>query len=309
MATAQKGIFPKQMDRDIVDMVMDSIQTSYSEYEKIAYQSDIPKGKEMRYAEITGLGDVESISEGGRPAFDVPEEGNEDAVEASKYGLGFMITEEMMDDDYHGKIMKVPATLGNAAVDKVNTLFFSLFNDGNDVATSADGAYLFADAHTTLKSGDTIDNLGAAALSETSFQAAFEYFDNLVDHAGRPTMVEGDHLMVAVANRWMANRLAKQEGGISTSGTAPDLSGNDMTTNPSNGYVNGWTVGVYKYLTADAPWFFVKKNQEYGPGLYWKKRITTQSADDWQTDTRMYKVTFRVVAKAFDYRGVYGSFT
>jgi len=307
MATAHRGIFPKQMDRDIIDMFTDRLATRYSEYERIAKQKDIPKGKEYRAAEITGLGDVEEIGEGGRPVFDVPAEGNEKGVEATKYGLGFMITEEMMDDDYHGKIAGVSSSLGEAAVDKINTLYFDLFNSGNDTHTSWDSAYIFADAHTTLKSGDTIDNLGAAALSETALQGAFEYYDDLVDGNGRPTMIEGDCLMIPPDLRWMGNRLLRQMGGISTSGTAPDLSGNDMTTNPQNGYVNGWELQILKYLTSATNWFFISK-EYHQMMLLWKKRITMQSSDDFQTDTRLYKVTFRMKAAAFDYKGVYGYF-
>lgn len=307
MATTHRGIFPKQMDRDIVDMFMDKLAERYSEYEYAAKQKDFPKGKEYRAAEITGLGDVEEIGEGGRPTFDVPAEGNEKGVEATKYGLGFMVTEEMLDDDFHGKVKGVSSTLGDAAVDKVNTLFFSLFNDGDDTHTAWDGSYIFANDHTTLKSGDTIDNLGAAALSETSLQAAFEYYDDLVDGAGRKTMVEGDHLMIPVELRWMGNRLLRQMGGISAASDTAEVSGNDMTTNPQNGYVNGWDLRVYKYLTSATNWFFISKKY-HEMMLLWKKRITMQSSDDFQTDTRMYKVTFRMKAAAFDYKGVYGYF-
>lgn len=297
------------MDRDIIDMFMDRLATRYSEYERSSIkQKDIPKGKEYRAAEITGLGDVEEIGEGGRPAFDVPEEGNEKGVEATKYGLGFMITEEMMDDDYHGKIKGVSGTLGDAAVDKVNVLAFDLYNSGNDTHTSWDGEYIFANSHTTLKSGDTIDNLGGAALSETALQAAFEYYDDLVDGAGRKTMIEGDHLMVPTELRWMGNRLLKQAGGYTDNSTdKPSLGDNDMTTNPSNGYVNGWTLGIYKYLTSSTNWFFIS-SEYHQMMLLWKKRVTMQSSDDFQTDTRMYKVTFRCKAAAFDYKGVYGYF-
>jgi hypothetical protein len=293
------------MDRDIVDMFFDKIAGRYSEYERIAKQKDFPKGREYRAAEITGIGDVEEIGEGGRPVFDVPEEGNEKGVEATKYGLGFMITEEMMDDDFHGKIMKVPPTLADAAVDKVNTLYFDMFSSGDDTHTSWDSAYIFA-THTTLKSGDSVTNLGTAALSETAFQAAFEYYDDLVDGAGRKTSIEGDHLMVATDLRWMGNRLLRQAGGISAADTnAVNMGLNDMTTNPENGYVNGWTLGVYKYLTAATDWFFVSRKY-HEMMLLWKKRITMQSSDDFQTDTRMYKVTFRVKPACFDFRGVYG---
>ena len=309
MATAHRGIFPRQMDRRIVDMFMDKLTSRYSEYEKIAKQENFPKGREYRAAAISGLGDVETINEGGRPTFDIPAEGNEKAVEATKYGLGFMITEEMVDDDFHGKIEGVVSTLSDAAVDKVNKEFYDLFINGNDTHRSWDNKYIVANDHTTLKSSTTLNNLGAAALSETAFQAAFEYFDNVVDEAGRKTDIEGDCLLVPVKLRWMANRLLRQMGGYTdNTDDKPSLGLNDMTTNPENGYVNGWQLYVLKYLTDDADWWFISKKY-HEMKLLWKKRITMQSSDDWQTDTKMYKVTFRVKAAAFDYRGVYGYYS
>jgi hypothetical protein len=306
MAIAQRSLFPKQMDRDIIDMYMDRLAKYPSEYEGVAKQENFPKGREYRAAEISGLGSVEVIGEGGRPAFDTPVEGHEKAVEAVKYGLGYMITEEMMDDDYHGKIKGVAGTLADSAKDMVNVRFFSLFNDGNDTHTSWDGSYVFA-AHTTMKSGGTLTNIGTSALAETTFQAAFEYYDKLTDEAGRKISVKGDRLLVPTELRWMANRLANQRGGISTSGTAPNLGLNDMTTNPSNGYVDPWQVVVCRYLTASTAWFFIS-SKDHDARLLWKKKITLQSSDDWQTDSRLYKVTFRVVPAVFDYKGMYGAF-
>lgn len=307
MATAQRGLFPLQMDRDIVDMFMDRLSTSYSEYEGVAKEKPFPKGRFYSAAEISGLGPVAEIGEGGRPEYDVPAEGNNKSVEAVKYGLGYMITEEMRDDDYHGKILEPAGTLAASAKDKVNELFFSLFNDGDDTHTSWDGAYVFADTHTRLKGGANVDNKGAAALSETALQAAFEAYDNMEDESGRKINIQGDLLLVPTALRWMAGRLANQFGGISTSGTAPNMSGNLMTVNPEHGIVPGWSYKVCKYLTVATNWFFISK-ADHQALLLWKKKITLQNADDFQTDTRMYKVTFRVKPAVFDYKGLYGYF-
>jgi hypothetical protein len=299
--------FPYQMDKVIDDMFMDRLEDYPSEYEQVAKIENFPKGRYYTAAEISGLGDVRLISEGGRVEFDTPVEGHRKQVEAVKYGLGFQVTEEMVDDDFHDKISQVAGTLAESAKEKVNIEFFSLFNDGNDTHTAWDSAYIFADAHTTLKSGDTIDNLGASALSETTFQAAKEYFDGLVNEAGRKAYVRPDMLLVPTELQWMANRLQMQTGAISTSGVVPDMSGNLNTANPSNGFVDPWKVFVSRYLT-DAETWFLLSSKDHQMKLLWKKQITLESSDDFHTGARMYKVTMRFYPACFDYKPVYGAF-
>ena len=308
MAMTHRGLLPKQFDRKIIDMIYDRLSTQYSEYSGIAKEMEMPKGREYRAAEVAGLRDLEVIPEGGRPTFDVPVEGNEKAVEVVKYGLGMVVTEEMVADDYHDKALQAAAMLGEAAVDWVNKLYFDLFNNGNDTHTSWDGQYIYSASHTVLKTGATFSNLDSTALSETAFQAAFEHYDNLPSSTGRKTDIEGDQLLVPTKLRWMANRLLKQAGGISATGSnAVNMGLNDMTTNPGNGYVNGWTLHVLKYLTSETNWFFLSKKYQDNR-LLWKKRITVDSFDDPHTDSRMYKVTLRTVPATFDAKGSYGSF-
>lgn len=301
--------YPYQTDKEIDDMFTDYLMEYPSEYERAAsggQSKPLGKGRYYTVAQISGLGDVVAIPEGGRVTFDTPVEGHYKQVQASKYGLGFAETEEMEEDDFHGKIPSVVESLSASAMDKVNIDYFSLFNDGNDTHTAWDAAYVFADSHTTMKSGDTIDNLGAAALSETSLQAAFEYFDNLVDEAGRKVNLKLDAVWVPTALQWTGHRLRNQMGGISTSGTAPNLSGNQMTTNPANGAVDSWRLEVFRYLTDDETWFAV--SDKHQALLLWKRQIRMEHGNDFHTGSRLHKVTMRYVPAVFDYKGLYGAF-
>lgn len=305
---AVRNMFPYQMDKDIDEMFMDRLMKYPSEYEQVANVKNFPKGRYYIQAEISGLGAVRAISEGGRIEFDTPVEGNRKSVEAVKYGLGFQVTEEMVDDDYHGKIQQVAGTLADSAKDKINVEYFSLFNDGDDTHTAWDGQYVFDTDHVTLKSGTTISNKGTSALSETTLQAAFEYFYGLVDEAGRKIRVVPDLLLVPEELRWTAHRLAKQAGGITTpaSDTA-EASGNIMTVNPDYGIVEPWRVMVCRYLTDAESWFFISK-KDHQMFLLWKKNITLESSDDFHTGTRLYKVTTRFKPAVFDYKPGYGAF-
>jgi phage major head subunit gpT-like protein len=294
------------MDREIDEMFMDHLMKYPSEYEMVANTKNFPKGRRYVQAEISGLGQVRAIAEGGRIEFDTPVEGHRKSVEAEKYGLGFQVTEEMLDDDFHDKVSQVAGTLADSAKDKINVEYFSLFNDGNDTHTAWDGQFVFDD-HTTLKSGETITNLDSTALSETSLQAAFEYFDSLVDEAGRKIKVVPDMLLVPTELRWTAARLAKQTGGITAPADTAESSGNIMTVNPTHGVVDPWQYYVCRYLIDDNSWFFISK-KDHQLYLLWKKMIALESSDDFHTGTRLYKVTTRFKPAAFDYKAVYGSF-
>lgn len=301
-----RNAYPYQFDKDIDEMFMDRLMAYPSEYEQIANVQTFPKGRYYIEAEISGLGDVRVVSEGGRFEFDTPVEGHRKSVEAVKYGLGFQVTEEMEGDDYHGKIKQVAGTLADSAKDKINVEYFSLYNDGNDTHTAWDGSYIFA-AHTTMKGGDTVTNIGTNALSETTLQAAFQYFQGLVDEAGRKLKVVPDQLMVPIELQWLAGQLHRQSGAISTAAAAPNMSGNLMTTNPGNGFVEAWSPIVCRYLTASNAWFLQSKAQ-HQLFLLWKKKITMESADDFHTSSRLYKVSTRFKPAAFDYKPSYGAF-
>jgi hypothetical protein len=162
-------------------------------------------------------------------------------------------------------------------------------------------------SHTTLKSGDTIDNLSSTALSETGLQEAFEHADAMVDEAGRPVRINFTDLLVHPNDRWVAHQLANQMGGITDPGNdTAEASGNMMTVNPSNGATpNSWNYKVCRYLDTAGNWFFVD-GQQHQAMLLWKKPITLEAGDDFHTGTRLYKVTLRFIPAVFDYKGIYG---
>ena len=303
-----RNLFPNEFDKDIDEVFHDHLMEYPSEYEAVAKVESIGKQRFYIASQISGIGEVQVISEGGRVTYDVPVEGHRKSVQAVKYGLGVQITEESIDDDFHGKLMQTTGTLADSAKDKMNEQFFSLFNDGNTTQTAWDGLSIFNNSHVTLKSGTTIDNLSTAALSETALQAAFEYFYGLVDEAGRKINVRPDCLLVPEELRWTAHRLAQQMGGITaTAANSPNVSGNIMTTNPDYGIVDPWSVMVSRYLDDANDWFFMSKKDHQMKMLVWKA-ITLESDDDFQTGSRQMKVTTRFKEAAFDYKPVYGAF-
>lgn len=305
MAVTIRGNHPDQFDKDFNDIFLDRYMEYPAEHVGVAKIITMEKGRYYKLGEISGIGSLQAITEGGRVQFDVPVEGHDKSVEVDKYGLGVQFTEEMFDDAIHTRMENIAQTLSDAGRDVLDTNYFNLFNNGFASETAWDGEYVFDEDHTTLKSAETIDNDADAALSETALRSAFEYFDGLIDEAGRPLVVKPDLLLVPTNLRWKAHQLLKQMGGISTSGTAPDLSGNMMLTNPENGAVDSWTYKVCRYLTDDY-WVFMS-SKDHMAYLIMRKNLTLESQSDFETGNRMYKVTTRFKPAVFDYKPMYGS--
>jgi len=328
MAIMNTRDFPKQLDRDVDKMFFDEYTRYPSMYEKLFEIENFPSGGKYSVATLSGLGALQTLAEGAGVAFDEAAEGNAKEVTPEEFGLAVQITRNMMEDDHHGKVKQLAQRLAHSANHRKELEAADVFINGNDSTkqTAYDGKALFANDHTTLKSGDTIDNLATAALSETSLQAAFDYFNELVDEQGFPIVAKPKYLVVPTNLRWMAKRLKMQDGGITpldgSSGTieydgstgmssSGNMSGNDMTTNPANGYVDDWQVAVWRYLDAslggdDNNWYLcgdVSDTLKY----LWQRKATLESGDDFLTGSALFKLTMRLRAAAFNYRGIYGA--
>ena len=306
-----------QFDQTISKMVYGKYADYPKEFPAIAHVENFPDGKTYSEAEISGLGSLRAMGEGEAITFDVPAEGHKKTIQTVKYGLGFQVTEEMSADELFAMSRKIPESLSRSASVCADTNFWNLFNNGFSSELAWDGVAIFG-SHTTLKSLSTIANVGSADLSTTSLEAAFEYFDNLVDEAGVKLMIKPNLLVIPTTLKWLANDLLKATGrvwdysdiakGLVDDSTSKHFAGDSPLTNPvnpSSGVVDGWKVFVSRYLTDSDAWFLLSPQHDFR--FYWKKKPTMASSSDFRTDNMLYKLTMRFAAAAFDYKGAYGS--
>lgn len=318
-APMNRAAFPYQFDKEIAKMVYGKYADHEKEFDKIAKIENFPAGKTYTEAEISPLGGLRAMGEGEPVSFDVPVEGHRKSITTVKFGLGFQLTDEMSSDELFGMSKKMSASLSRSAVLCAEQNFWNLFNNGFSSVTAWDGKPVFANNHTTLKSGQTINNLGTADLSQSSLEAAFEYFDNVVDEAGFKLSIKPNKLIIPNALKWVANDLLKatgrvwdytsRAGGYVTVGAGDSVApGNGPLmngVNPSNGIVDAWTIFVSKYLTDDDAWFLI--SDEHDARFYWKKKPTVSSSSDFATDNQLYKLVMRFAVAVFDYKAMYGS--
>ena len=132
MGVATTTAFTKHLDGDINKILMDSYLQYPTQYDKIARSQKAPPGGHYTEAQLSSLGALREKPEGTAIVFDTPVEGNEIERTYKNFGLGFQITEEMLQDDLQRNFMKMPRELGKSAAYKRETQFFDLFNNGYD---------------------------------------------------------------------------------------------------------------------------------------------------------------------------------
>ena len=315
-----RASYANQFDKEIAKMVYGKYADYPKEFDKIAKIANFPAGKTYTEAEISGLGQLRAMGEGEAISYDVPAEGHKKSISTVKFGLGFQRTEEMSADELFAMSGKMAASLAKSAAYAAEQNFFNLFNNGfvTTYHTAWDGKAVFADDHATLKSGTVINNKAAVDLSQSTLEAAFEYFDNLVDEAGMPLLIKPKTLLIPTELKWVANDLLKATGriwdytsrnvGSVTIGSATAApSGSEMLNgvNPANGVVDSWNIFVSRYITDSTSWFLL--SDEHDARFYWKKKPTMSSSNDFDTDNMMYKLVMRFATAVFDYKAMYGS--
>jgi len=286
----------------------------------------MPAVSSNRYtrAEITGFGMPSEVPEGGVVPYDVPGEGHEKSYFFHQYGLGYVVTEIMLDDDQGGKIMQMPKALAKSIMVFKNFDAIDLLNNG-ELSTSKylskDSGALFG-VHTLLdpRFGDatTITNTTGSdtSLSEASLAAGFQYFDNMVDENGYPYSLSANKLIVSSADRYVAHRLVTQmyggsyaDGELGYWGSAAPSSGESSSTmlnlaNSENGAAPKVEVMVSRYLDSGR-WFLQSPDHELY--LMWKKAPKQESWYDKKTHNTIYQTFMRYSVFAEDYKGIYGN--
>ncbi len=307
--------FPLQLDKTIDKMFYNEWRRRQRYYTAIFKEEDAPRGADYTEATISELGLPREIGEGQGVEFDVPNEGNKVTRYYKKYGLGTQLTEEMIQDELHGKWKQIPPSLADSMIERQEFLAASVLDGGFSTVTGEDGNPLFYATHTTLKGGATIDNLLSGDLSTTTIQAAFSYGDTLVGENGFIRPVRPVGIVCHPSNRWVIQEILKAENRVFTYSDADKgLVDTGITAsgvnalnplNPKYGLVSDWKVFLNPYLTDQDAWYVLFEN--YDLRAYWKKRPTLESSGDFYTGNKIYKTTMRGTFFSNKYKLIAGS--
>lgn len=280
----RKVVFETYKERPIEGRVLVNSNTS-----KRAYEDDFP---------IAGFGTLQTKVEGGSVRYADALQGTAKRYTWSTFGLGYRITQEMMEDDLYG-IMgnRMAKALGRSGRNNMEIVLHAPFNNAFDTNFSGfvSGESLCSTSHALLRGG-TVANRPATDtdFDMLSLQAALESFHNLVDESGLPVVYIPRLVIHSIGDYWLVNQILK-------SASLPGGNFNDINQVSREGL----QPHLSHYLTDTDAWFVQADNHDVN---YFDRRpFTFSNSDDFHTGDALFKATRRNGSGWGDWRGMYGS--
>jgi len=256
---------------------------------------------------VTGFGLAAVKTEGNAIGYDTEQQGFLTRYNHVVYALGFIITEEMMDDDqydtvgqrrtaglaYSGRVTKeiVAANVLNRAF---NTSFV-----GGDAATliaSAGGGG--STSHPNVSGGTWTNGPATASdLSEAAVEQGVIDIGNFLDDRGKQMRVMPKNLIIKNDLQFEAERIFKSNLRVATAD-------NDMNAMKTMGSIPN--IIVNHYLTDTDAWF-IQTDCPNGMTNYQRKGATFKIDNDFDTSNAKFKFTERYSFGWTDPRSMYGS--
>lgn len=292
--TAVRGAFSGLIAPGYRKIVFDSYRERPTEGNKLVNMGGMTRAY-FDDLKLAGFGVLLDKPEGGRVLYQDPLQGDPKRYIASTWGLGFRVSEEMMEDQLYGIFgNKMSRALGRSVRNNFEVVAASVLNNGfNSAFTGFDGLPLFHSAHPNL-GGGTQSNVGATDLTLAALQAAVEAFHGWTDDRGLQVASIPKYLVVGVSNMWTAGVLL---GASLVPGGA---------TNDPNIIANlGLQIIVSHYLTDPDAWFLI--GDEHDMNYFDRRMPKFSNTDDFDSGDAKFKVTRRNAAGFGDWHGTYGS--
>lgn len=217
-----------------------------------------------------------------------------------KYGLGYQISQELVDDDMYGQIKQFPQALARSAratMEKVSADIFNLGFAGG--AALADGEQLFSTAH-PLRRGGTASNKAATA-SDLNFSALRQGAVDLRKiHDDSDMPVSGSESLTLIVHPDFEFDAAE----IIKSVERPDTA-----NRATNALIKQrrWDLVVWDYLTDSDAFFLQYPKDMHKLICFVRKQIAQDAEQDIIIDAWKHVVRYRKSVGAADFRGVWGN--
>lgn len=215
------------------------------------------------------------------------------------YALGFLISEEMIQDGLYPQMMNLAGELGTSSYWTTELYGHDVWNNGFTTAkyVGRDGKALLAVDHPVQGTGGVYANRPAVDtdLSEAALEASILAYDLQVNERGMPIMMPAQTLLIHPSNRLLAKRLLGTE-------KMPGSNINDV--NPVYGEMQPISD---PWLTDQDAWFVLGPPEFLGVRFYWREMPDTKTWDDPNADGTYHKIRQRHSNGFDDWRGVYGS--
>jgi len=226
-------------------------------------------------------------------------QGNQKEYNHTTYGLGAIITREMIEDDQYNVISKIPQLLAEAMTRTEETQATAVLNSGFDTAiTGADGKPLFATDHPNSGSGGgTQRNTPTTAvdLTQTSLESAIIDIMDFRDENNQRMNFYAKSLIVSRSDYFNATKILQTKYKVGAADNDVNVISNlnlDLV--------------VTNYLTDQDAWF-LKTNAMNGLTFYTRRPASIDRDNDISTQNLAIVTSMRFDTGWTDWRGAWGS--
>lgn len=237
--------------------------------------------------------------EGSSIAYDTAQQGFLTRYSHVTYGLGFVITREMVEDDQYDVIGKKRASALAFSMRQTKEIVAANVYNRADTSgyTGGDGKTLLATDHPNVAGGSYANELTTPAdLSEASLEDALIAIGQFENDRGLKIAVQPQSLIIPVDLQFEADRIVN-------STNRPGTADNDKAVLP--GKFPGGVV-INNYLTDSDAWF-IRTNCPDGMKHFERRGDDFTMDNDFDTDNAKYKATGRYSFGFTDPRAIYGS--
>lgn len=245
---------------------------------------------------ISATGQVPEKPQGSSILFVNPKQNWLHRLTHVTYGLGYIVTRELYEDDQYNKIKSYTKSLAKSVRDTIETLAANILNRAfNSSYTGGDGLELCSTVHLLGQGGTYANELSTPAdLTATSLEQALIDIGDMEDDAGLLMNANPKKLIVPKELSWTASKLLK-------STLDPESANNSV--NPAH---NIMPYVVWNFLTDPDAWFILTDVSE-GLKFYWRRYPEYTQDNESTTENAMFKTTFRCIAGWDDPRQIFGS--
>jgi len=243
----------------------------------------------------------QQVAEGADYSFYRQNQGVSKTLQVLKYGLGFSISEEAMDDGKIDFIADAVRKMAKSARESQEISAMNIFNNGFTSETSADGQYVFDTDH-SLPSGLTFRNKLStdADLSPSSLEQMLVDFETqFVGDSGIIEFITPKILLVHPENKRYAMEIIGSE-------LKADSADNNMNSLKQDGLV----VVSSPHLTDSDAWFLLASPEQTGLRIVQRTGIQTKGSGEdvgFLNDSIYYKSRYREKIGVTHAKGIFGS--
>lgn len=294
---AIRGNFKDELDPAIRQIFLDRYEQEPQVMPEVFNVVSSTRDSETDSA-TTGFGMLIETSELGALDYEDPVKMYKTVYSHKKYTKGFKVSKELMEDDQHNVIARLPKLLAKSTVRTTEYHAASVLNNGFSTSYTSygDGNPLFSTSHDRADGGTAQSNASSTGitLTETNLETGRLALEKVLDDKGQIVTFQADKLIIPVDLRKTAQILTQ-------STLRPGTANNDV-----NIFEGVFKIVPWRYLTSTTAWF-LQDSGEHLLNFFWRVKPEFKSDYAFDVDAALYKVRIRFSTGWSDWRGVWGS--